>query len=480
MSDKYEILYIDGPQGNGLTILNYESFIYGLERSTVDPESYNITKKNANYSIIEAKNIVLDFINNTPNIDTLIQQNKFFILVLSSNQLTGAIEALKEKNIDHNEKVLIIASSGLGILPEGQNVSLLYSGNKEIDALIIHQKIHKIKYSIMIYEKDNVFCEDYKKLYEEKNLMCDVIYIPLDLNNKDNAVNTLNNILYNIYKKQPCKICQLEIILNVFTGQANYIIPKINYYKGMRVICNIASDGADPVGQNINLPVMITQIIPLDITSASNIYYKYMLKYDDKPSAFAPAYYDSGVQLGQMMKLNLEVNVTTFSNRLTVFDDEKSVQYGGAWINPIERRNINANYGYIYTYDPIMNTKEKIDNYNLRSPWMPILPSSASMPYFISNAYWVEPKKWVVYYSEWRYFPEIENKPEYLKYYLGMDYSEYIKNAFTEFTISGYASSILAIYYKKKNNKEVPVLFIPKNDENIFKYPFDYSRTIII
>ncbi len=480
MTDKYEILYIDGPQGNGLTILNYESFIYGLERSTVDPESYNITKKNANYSIIEAKNIVLDFINNTPNIDTLIEQNKFFILVLSSNQLTGAIEALKEKNIDHNEKVLIIASSGLGILPEGQNISLLYSGNKEIDALIIHQKIHKIKYSIMIYEKDNVFCEDYKKLYEEKNLMCDVIYIPLDLNNKDNAVNTLNNILYNIYKKQPCKICQLEIILNVFTAQANYIVPKINYYKGMRVICNIASDNADPVNQNINLPVMITKLLPLDITKATDTYRIYMLKYPEVPSSFAAGYYDSGVQLGQMMKLNLEVNVTNFCNRLTVFDDEKSVQYAGAWINPIEKRNTNANYGYLYTYDPIMNTKDKLKNYYERSPWMPIIPSSASMPYYITNAFWVEPKQWLVYYSAWRYFPEIENKPEYLKYYLGMDKSNYIKGINGEFTITGYASTILSIYYKIKNNKEVPKFFIPKKDENIFKYPFDYSRTIII
>ncbi len=481
MSDKYEILYIDGPQGNGLTILNYESFLYGLERSTVESNLYNITKKNANYSIIETKNIVLDFINNTPNIDSLIEQNKFYIIVLASNQLFGAIEALKEKNIDHNEKVLIIASSGIGTLPEGQNISLLYSGNKEIDALVIHQKIHKIKYSIMIYEKDNVFCEDYKRLYEEKNLMCNVIYIPLDLNNKDEAINTLNNILFEFNKKQPCKLYELEIILNVFTLQFNYIVPKINYYKGIRVIGNIASDNAEPVGQNINIPVMITKLLPLDITKATDIYRKYMLKYfPEIPSSFAAGYYDSGVQLGQMMKLNLEVNITNFCNRLTVFDDEKSVQYAGAWINPDEKRNVNANYGYLYTYDPIMNTKDKLSNYYQRSPWMPVIPNSASMPYYITNAFWVEPKQWLVYYSSWRYFPDILNKPEYLKYYLGMDKSDFINGINGEFTITGYASIILPIYYKIKNGKENPKFFIPESDKPIFKYPFNYSRTIII
>ena len=480
MTNKYEILYIDGPEGNGLTILNYESFIYGLEISTVDNNSYNITKVNVNYSIIETKNAVLDFINNTPNIDTLINQNKFCILVLTSNQLFGAIDALKEKNIDHNKNVLIISSSGLGTIPEGQNISLLYSGNKEIDALIIHQKIHKIKNSVMIYEKGNVFCEDYKKLYEEKNLQCNVVYIPLELNNKDNAINTLNNLLYNIYKKKKCKMYTLEIILNVFILEANYIIPKINYYKGLRVICNIASDNADPVNQNINLPVMITKILPLDITKATDTFRIYMLKYPGVPSSFAAGYYDSAVQLGQVIKLNLEINITSFCNRLTIFDDEKSVQYAGAWIDPIEKRNINANYGYLYTYDPIMNTKEKINNYYIRSPWMPIIPSSASMPYYITNAFWVEPKKWLVYYSPWRYFTEIKNKEKYLKYYLGMDKSNYIKGTTGKFTITGYASIILSVYYKIKNDKEVPKIFIPKNDQKIFNYPFDYSRTIII
>jgi hypothetical protein len=127
-----------------------------------------------------------------------------------------------------------------------------------------------------------------------------------------------------------------------------------------------------------------------------------------------------------------------------------------------------------------MNTKEKINNYYKRSPWMPILPNSASMPYYITNAFWVEPKQWLIYYSYWRYFPELKNTPKYLKYYLGMDKSDYQSYGKNEFTITGYASNILSIYYKKKYNKEYPVFFIPKDKKNIFIYTFDATNKIII
>jgi hypothetical protein len=291
-------------------------------------------------------------------------------------------------------------------------------------------------------------------------------------------------MLKKINKTQTNKMFQLEIILNVFTKQANYIIPKIKYYKGLRVVCGIASANVEPINQNIKLPVMITNILPLDITNSVIKYRTYMLKYDIVPSNFAAGYYDSGVQLGQIIKLNLQINVINFCNRLTIFNDEKSVQYAGAWIDHIVKRNTNANYRYIYTYDPIFNTKEKIVNYYKRSPWMPILSNSASMPYYITNAFWVEPKQWLIYYSSWRYFPELKNMPKYLKYYLGMDKSDYQEGEKNEFTITGYASNVLSIYYKKKynntNNKEYPVFFIPKDKENIFAYPFDATDIIII
>ena len=481
MNLAYEILYIDGPIDDGLTILNYESFLYGLEISTVNKQDYNITKFNVKYNIIDTKNTVLNFIDNTPNIQTLIDEDKFFILVIASNQLFGAIDALNERNNDHNEKVLIISSSGLGTLPNGQNISLLYSGNKEVESIIIHQNIHNIKYAIMIYEKNNIYCEDYKNIYQNKNLLCNVDYISLELNNIDDSVETLNKLLHKIYNKNPKKMYEYEIILNIFTNQTNYIVPKNKYYEGLRVVCGVASDNAEPINYNIKMPVMITKVIPLDITEATNIYRDYMLKFDKVPSSFAAAYYDAAIQLGQMIILKNKINVVNFCNKITLYVDNQSVQYAGAWINKNKKRNTNANYGYIYTFDPIMNNKHKIHNYYKRSPWMPILPNSASMPYNIANVFWVELKKWVIYYSCWRYFPNIKNSPKYLKYYLGIDKSDYIKNKCNyEFTVTGYASKHLPIYFIKKNNIEYPIFDIPDKDKKIFIYPFDYIKKIKI
>lgn len=477
---KYNILYVDGPPKDGLTTLNFESFTYGLEQSTVHTDEYDLKMIRTNYNVEETKQAVLKYMNALPNLNDLVNSNKFCIVVLASNQLFGAIEAVKEKDPTYLDKILIISSSGLGELPPGQNVSLLYSGNREIESLTIHQKIQKVEYAIMLYDDQNVYNLDFKRIYEEKNLLKETIYIPFNAaQSLDKAIDQLNALLKIA---SPAKLQRLEVILDCFVNDVNYIIPKLNYYPGYRVVTCAFGDNADPKEEDKRIPVMQTKVMPLDVTEALVQFRTYMLKYPKVPSEFAPGYFDAAVQLGQMMKEGMQLNVVNFCNRLTLYYFKKSVQYAGAWLDRIERRNLNANYGYIYTYDPIMDNRNKVRRYYQRSPWMPVLPQSASMPYYITNAFWVEPKQWLVYYSAWRLFSEINIPERFLKLYLGMDKSDFIESKRGyEFTITGYASEILSIYFTRKDpedTKENIILNIPADKEEIFQYPFNVVKRV--
>lgn len=468
----YNILFVDGPLNDGLTILNYESLLLGLERSTVDASAYKITRIRTNYIVQETKDAVLKYIDSVPNIDAIVKEKKFYIFVLASNQLFGALEALKEKKYIDN--VLVISSSGLGTLPPGENLSLLYSGFREIEALNIHQKIQKVEYAIMLYDESNVYNSDYKTIFQENNLLKETIYIPFNALTVDNAITELNRLLSNM---DSSKLKKTEVILDCFTKYVNYIVPKIDYYNGFRVFTNVSGDDAEPINANIKMPVMQTKVIPLDVTVNSSAFFTYMLKYKKVPSGFAAGYFDAGVQTGQMMKENMPINVVGFCNRITLYYFGESVQYAGAWLNVTAKRNLNSNYAYIYTYDPIMDNKNKVMRYHQRSPWMPVLPKSAAMPYYIINAFWVEPKQWLVYYSPWRLFSQINIPERFLKLYLGMDKSNYIKSKTGgEFTITGYASEILPVYFTRKSpsdTKENINVSIPPEKEFIFQYPFN-------
>lgn len=473
--EKYEILFLAN-EDSSLTALNYESFEYGLSKSTVDPNDYNLVKFNSGYEVLEVKADVINLLNNPKYLD-LIQKNKLSIIVFTSNQLIATISALNELNINHEDNCLIISSSSLTNLPPGQNISMSYSNNSEVKSLIVHQELKKIKYTILVYEKGNNYSEDYRRQFESENFNREVIYIPAELNDLDSSIDLINEIL----DYSNCiKLKDIEIIICMFSTESEYIIPKINYYDNYIITCSESNETLRLKDANDKIPTSVTLLLPLDITESLMNYKKYLLKYDIRPSTFATGYFDCACQMGQMIKLNRKLNVEEFTNRITTFYNYTSAQYGAGWIDIVERRNTNSNYGYIFTYDPIINTEEKINSYYRRSPWFSVLHNSAAMPYYVSNVFWVTPNNFIIYYNEWRYFEQIDDKEE-LKYYLSFDNGNNIadKNG-GKIDISGYASALLPVYYKTDGEIKRPSVTVPDYHKEIFDYPFSFVSKITV
>lgn len=468
------LLFIDLPASSGISVLNWESFQYGLD--IVGSSGYNLIYELAPDNTQEATRlIVLTYLEGLD--PSIILSQRVAILVLSSNQLFGTRQAIIEYGGDDLlNQILIISSSGLGVLPTGANVSLNYSGQQEVESVVLHQKIHEISYVICVYEQNNQYCEDYVHIYRDLNLVKKVIYLPLQIGQVDTIAKRINLILKRSQRKNPCLMYHLELLLVLFTPETDLLLSQIKYRNGIRALAGIASDGLDPKTTK-KFPIMLSKLAPLDITRSLKDYYLHMLMYPEPPSSFAPAYYDAGVQLGQMIRLGQTMTVSNFSNRLTQFYSEPTAQYGGAWINPDLRRVEFSSYYYMWTYDPVIGPN-KLDEYRKRSPWMPVIPNSASLPYKINNAFWVQPKRWIVYYSPWRNMLNVANQP--LKYYLGIDSSDQtVDYGRNPFTVTGYASSILNIYFSVQRKHEIPLLTIPEQDQPIFEYPFNVIRDIV-
>lgn len=458
-------LYVDLPPSVGISVLNWESFQYGFAQvgAPTDRITYVIAPDNTEAATATIVSQYLDSVD-----PSIVTNRQLTVIVVTSNQLFGAVAAATQRG--WNDLVFIVSSSGLGQLPPGSNVSLNYSGNQEVESTVIHQQIAEITTVLCIYEQNNRYCEDFVAIYRTVNLARTVVYIPLVLGQEQRVIDYVNHTLRKNYRRSPCRLQHLELLLVLFTTEANIVLSGIRYYPGIQALCAISADGLTPTVSK-RFPIMIGKLAPLDITETLKSYAMHMLTFEQVPSSFAPAYYDAGIQLGQMALSNMSFTITNFANRLTEQFEGVTAQYGGAWINPTLRRVEFASYYYMWTYDPVIGSR-LLPQYHQRSPWMPLLPASASLPYKINNAFWVQPRRWIVYYSPWRNMTNLSGSG--LKLYLGIDSStDTTDRDGNPFFVTGYASTILSIYIRIQEGKEHPLFHIPPADHSIFEYPLE-------
>jgi len=480
----YNILYLDLDQEvYTLVSLNYVSFQYGLSNilpleSSMYSLEYIITKNN---QIQTAQDAVLGYLQSQTDISSIIRQQHFVIIAGTSNQLAGSQNALRiQGGSDYVENTLCLTFSALSSLPPSPVVSVLYSSEKETEATVLHQTIQNVRTTVFVYEKGNLYCEDYLRLYQQKTLVRHVEIIPLVLGQEEMVVQQINHYLKHL---SPKTWKHLEILMVIYTAQANLIIPQIHYKKGIRVLCSLTSDGLNPQGVSKRVPVMLCKVATLDITSTTREYNRYMLKYSPvRPSSIAPAFFDMGIQLGQMMALQLSMTVHLFCQRLTVSFSGETAFFGAGWIDESAKRSIFASYYFMYTYDPIMGSASQLEQYQKRSPWMPVLPTSAGVPYQISFVFWVQPSNWIVYYNDWRFIQNVQQPYDYLKLYLGLDTGFDTKDESGQpLAITGYNSYILGVYFKQVQGQSIPYFDpVPQNLVPIFQYPFSVQRPVLL
>lgn len=457
-----EILFIDPSVSTGF-FFSFESFVNGLTASGVNPASYNITyKQPINNSVAETKKIVTEFLDAYPDPDALICSNSLVIVVLTSNQLVGAVEALRDYpsgSCNYVDNCLIVSDSSLNELP-GQGISLAYSVLQEVQASIIHQKMHEIEYVIVVYEQDDRYTENYIQDYEKFNLAKKVIYLPYSAD----VAREVNRLIRKLDKRARH---HFELLAVLFTENADNLLSKIKYKRGIRALACEAASGLNPQADP-RFPIMSNTIAPLDITESTKRYYRDLLP--NLPSGAGPAYFDAGIQIGSMIRNSITFTVVNFCNRITQYYELPTAQYGGDWIDQTAKRSVWSAYYFIYTYDPIMGPY--IPEYRARSPWMPSLVHSAAVPYKINKAFWVRPKGWIIYYQWWRYFDNLEVLADFLRLYLGIDSSTDTKDVNGDpFYVTGYAAPQIPIYFV---GDDIPIFQL--TEKFITEYPFQEVR----